>query len=62
MGENKMIKFPDFEEVISKVPIMRLIPYIYKAWDSLDEETKEKYAAVALKAAMKAMENYSNKQ
>ena len=56
-----MLKFPDFEEVISKVPIVRVIPYIYGAWDSLDEETKQKYAAIALKAAMKAMENYGNK-
>lgn len=51
--------FKDFFEIfISKVPIVRVLPYIYGAWDKLPEDKKEEYAAIFLAAAAKGASQY----
>lgn len=56
--ENDMFK-ELLEAFVSKVPLVRVLPYIYKAWDDLPEEKKEEYAAIFLAAAAKGASQYA---
>lgn len=56
--EDKDMLKEALETVISKVPIVRILPYIYGAWDKLPEDKKEEYAAIFLAAAAKGASQY----
>jgi hypothetical protein len=47
------------EKIIEKIPIVRVLPYMVRAWDNLPEEKKEEYAAIFLAAAAKAASEYA---
>ena len=47
------------KEIVTKIPIVRVLPYVYTAWDKLPDEKKEEYAAAFLAAAAKGATQYA---
>jgi hypothetical protein len=58
----KSLNIERFGDLLSKIPIVGMLPVFVRAWENLDDETKEKYAAVIMAAGMKALQSYSEKQ
>lgn len=48
-----------FEKIVNATPFIRVLPWIYKAWDNLPDEKKQEYAEIFLAAAAKAASQYA---
>jgi hypothetical protein len=52
-------KIDMLEALIQKIPIIRILPYILKAWEKLPEDKKEEYASIFLAALVKGASQYA---